>query len=85
MEVKDNGKGLKYVEVTPQDRYELGFGDLCDQCNCEVIGRSIYLPVLNMSFCEKCGKKYLENHSLHPEDEKYQDRNLKLYIGDKLS
>lgn len=82
MEVKDNGKGLRYVEVTPQDRYELGFGGLCDQCNNKLVGmNSIFIPVLSMLFCDECGKKYLSTHSLHKEDEKYQDRNLKLYIG----
>lgn len=80
MELKKYSKGLVGVRMTINDRMEKGFGNICDDCNEEITGDSVYIPVLNQSFCINCGEKFLESHKLYSEDEKYQKSNLLTYF-----
>lgn len=70
--------GHKYVELSSYESHDLGWGNICDICNSELIGTRYYVAVLNYGVCMTCLRRWEAKAPFYEEDLWFENNALKV-------
>lgn len=81
MKKKENKKGFQIFEVSINEAYALGWGDICDNCNELLTGTRYFVPVLGRRcLCESCCNEWVKEATVYEEDKPYEKQETEHFL-----
>lgn len=77
----ENKKGFLIAEISLDEAYKLGWGNVCDDCNETLTGDRFFIPVLGRRcYCKKCFDEWMETAIRYDEDILYEETEWNRFL-----